>query len=318
MTRVLFIAVFAATLARVASASYELAMYGAGNLGYVQRIDPVTGANLGKFGTGYLGDAKGIALDGNTGDVYVADYASARILKFNYSTGEFKSSFYVGADTIAYRVTRLSDGTLLVGSEGSNLVRYSASGNKIDTYTFPGLIGSIVGQAQTSSGFVWACTSGKQLYRISIGSTAATLTGLALPASNFPIGLSADGNDLAYGNYSDDCYQQVLSTTAGGLASLKNSESVGAGEADALLVRATGFGHGGMVYSIIQDATTSSNYMYRWDPKSYYYSRFAIPGNGFTGTQMAIVVAPEPQTIVAMLAGCGLMLRRRRGLAAKS
>lgn len=312
MTRVLFIAAIAASMACTASASYELAMYGAGSLGVVQRYDPVTGASLGSIGAGYLGNPKGVSLDGTTGDILVADYASGRIVKFNYSTGEYKSSFYVGADVSAYRVSRLSDDTILVGDEANSLVRYSATGSKIEKYTFPGATGSTLSEVQTSSGFIWVMTSSKQLFRITPGNTTATLTSFAVPSANFPVGLSAKGNAIAYGNFGDDMYEAVLNTTAGGGVSLGPLESLGGVYANSMAVRATAFGHGAILYSIVQDFTTSKNYIYRWDTTSSFHSRFLVAGDGYSGTQMAVVVAPEPQTIAAMLMGCAMLLCRRR------
>lgn len=312
MTRVLFIAAIAASMACTASASYELAMYGAGSLGVVQRYDPVTGANLGSFGSGFLVNPKGVALDGSTGDILVADYANGRIVKFNYSTGEYKSSFYVGDDILAYRVSRLSDGTILVGDEAGNLARYSTTGSRIEKYTLPGNTGSLMSEVQTSSGFVWVMTSTEQLFRITPGNATATLTSFTVPAANFPVGLSAKGNAIAYGNFGDDLYEAVLNTTAAGGVSLGPSESLGSVYADSMTVRATAFGHGAILYSIVQDLTTAKNYIYRWDTTSTFHSRFLVAGDGYSGTQMAVVVAPEPQTIAAILMGCAMLLRRRR------
>jgi len=112
---------FAIAVPGAALASYELMMYGTGQDGYVQRLDPVSGALLGRIGQGLLSYAGAVALEGNTGNILVADLGNARISRFNYSTGIYGGSFAVGFGPAA--LTVLTSGQMAAEHSGGTVHR---------------------------------------------------------------------------------------------------------------------------------------------------------------------------------------------------
>lgn len=296
-----------------ASASYEL-MFATDRTGQkINRYDAITGATLGSFGQGFSTSYSRMTADPATSTIFVGDNVEERILKFNYSTGEFMGHIPTAGFT-TYQCLRLADGTFVVGGESSIMGRFSATGVKLNDLSFGA---SVFGVTQASNGFVYGIGFGGTVYRIAATGGAATLiTTLPNYAGDFSIGIKAQGNTLAVTSYEDNVRTTVFSVLGNGnFGSVLGSIELGTGDANLIRGREVAFGHNGLTYTLVEDTTAGKHYAY-----SYHYATnklirkldLGINTGSFGCYGLSTIVAPEPGTMLALGAGLVALARKRR------
>jgi len=120
----------AATLAH-GQTSYELLLVADQGTKSVQRFDPMTGRSLGQFGNGILNGALDIGVNQSTGEVHVHE-GGGRILKFDYSTGLYRGRWDVMGNAIGFH--RTQGGSFLAWS--TNVVAlYNSNGTFDRSFT---------------------------------------------------------------------------------------------------------------------------------------------------------------------------------------
>lgn len=89
--------------------------------------DPVTGASLGDFtiGGSYT-YATGMTY-GPDGNLYLCDFSTGNVLKYNGITGVYLGKFATVANQNPYNVSFGPDGNLYVGVSGGNILRYNGT-----------------------------------------------------------------------------------------------------------------------------------------------------------------------------------------------
>lgn len=291
-----------------ALASYELLMYGTGSDGYVQRIDPVSGALLGRIGQGYLSYAGSVALEGNTGNILVADLATRRVVRFNYSTGLFVNSFSLAVGPVG--ITTIADGSIVVSDNGSGVIRrYSSTGSILNAINTGAAAYSVVTLA---NGSTLAIGYDGKIRRLNFANSSFVTESFTMAGTSV-FGAGASGNKVAQINFTDLGTTQMFQANAVGNYSTGPTYDLLAAEANSMVGRGAAFGHGGVVYATAKDQTAGKNYLYSWDPNAgLFATRREIPFVSELSAQMAIVVAPEPVTMVAMGLGLAVLVRRRR------
>ena len=304
------------TCGAFASASYELMFATDNNGDKINRYDAITGASLGSFGQGFSFSYSRMSLDPSTSTIFVGDINEQRILKFNYSTGEFMGHIPTPGRT-TYQCLRLADGSFVVGGESPTFSRYSAQGVKLNDLIFSD---SVYGVTQAANGQIYGCSGSGKILRISpTGGASSLVTTLPNYQSGFLIGIKAQGNTLAVTNYADDVRTTVFDVLGNGnFGSILGSIAMGTGDANNLRAREVAFGHNGLTYTLVEDATAGKNYVY-----SYHYATdkvirkldLGINGGGFGCFGLSTVVAPEPGTMLALGAGLITLARKRRSRA---
>jgi len=290
-----------------ALASYELLMYGAGSAGYVQRIDPVTGADLGRIGESYLQYAGNVILEGNTGNILVSDFATGRILRFNYSTGLFVNSFATGST--AYALTQLADGSIVCGTNGTAAIkRFSSTGTLLNSFN----VAIAYSFVTLSNGAVLSIGFDNVLRRMDFATNSFTVEPLALTGTQ-AFGAAATGSTFAQINLTDIGKVQVAQSKV--LGSYTNVASIDllSPYGNVMVGRGLAFGHGEVLYATARDSTAGKNYLFTWDHNAGTFAfRRELPGSPEMSAQMAIVVAPEPASVLVLAGGMLAVLRFRR------
>ena len=291
-------------VAGLSNASFELMLVADFNGRKIDRYDATTGTYLGSFGYGYVSSPTDVEVDQTTGLAYVVDPFSSSIKVFNYNTGEQVRSWSTGTQN--FFITRLSSGNILASMYGNQSSRlYAPSGALIRTMNTSAA--HIEGHAQTSDGLLWWIDhGGKRLMR---GTETSTTPTFAYNHTN-PNGqefISAQGTELASIDFgSGTNIKMTRFATQSGIVLSETSITTPsvAGEGNG----GTGYGHDAMYAAL----TTGSQSRYlTW-----------MRGDGFTfsrplsATQyaqgMAIVVAPEPTTFLAIGTGLAALIRRKR------
>lgn len=274
----------------------------------IDRYDPVTGTYLGSFGRGYLsGPVYSMALDQANGIVYASDYNVGRIVKFNYSTGLYLGSTSLPA-TAGYFISRLSNGQLLRSDYGFvNTQRINPDGALVQTINTNGIY--VEGHAQTGDGRIWFLNGSSgapmQLYSTTLGSSSISLS-YTSTTRPIPNSLSAYGNQLAAIDYSGETGRQLYSFTTSG-AGVQSASSIVIG-GSGFTGTGTAIGHGNVVYGLVTNGGQAI--VHRWIPGNNYTSAFNLT-NTTNGFGMALVVAPEPGTMIALGAGLAVLARKR-------
>lgn len=292
----------------ISHASFEMLLV-ADYVGHkIDRYDPEHGLYLGSFGANYLTSPTDIDLDVANGLAYVSDSGSGRITVFDYNLGEYLGNFFVGQ---TYFVSRLSDNSILSSNYShSNAGRYSTSGSLINTINSSGIY--VEGHAQTGDGVLWFCdaTGTGNLYSGTVGSNTITQRYSMTNTFGLAAYLTSRGQQLAVVDYQGGLSKRISSLTTLGtnviaessiLTTWSNSQNGGG----------TAIGHGGVVYAAVTNFGTSS--LVIWRPGTTSYNTMALSQT--TAAQgMAIVVAPEPTSMVALSVGltAGLLRRRKR------
>lgn len=307
-----------ASLFSSAHATFDMMLLGdnttAGNQRVV-RYDPINRVVLGSFGQGFLNDnIVDIAVDQATNRAFVVqDTGGVRV--FNYNTGEYLSSF---APNSAYNNISF-DSTL------GHLIFANGSGgftNPGRTYNTSGsVVGSMVGNMSTagirhpSGGSFFASwgVNGADVVAIrhtnaTSASPLATTGAYTFASGNAPVqGLFVGNSFLGLAKIGTDLRIYSVLTDPGNFVG---------GPVSALdLGAATGSfydmanGHGSLIYvqdgNKISTISMSPNVMNLGTQTLSFATSANIRG-------MAMVVAPEPATLISLGIGIGAMIRKRR------
>lgn len=293
---------FALALSLPAMASFDMILVADQTNSRIHRIDGDTGTYLGSFGSNILVIPNAITIDQSTSTAYVGD-ASSGLVAFNYNTGQVLAvnrAFTNYAD-LALRadggfVRTTGAGVATASLTGSTGTLYSGAG----TGSFKGVgvdgTGDVIGSDITNGRIFRWNPSG---FAAPEGSTGAgTFLGVS--------GGSARGNTY-------------VSLRADGRASTANTQSLSVVN-NGVVAAGTwtsaadfAFGHEGFGWGV--GTGTGGTRLQRYADNNGVYSPI---GTGFvvsqigTPTSIAVVVAPEPGTMLALGAGVALMLRKRR------
>lgn len=302
-----------------AFASFELVMVADRGTKSVHRFDGTTGLYMGQFGNGYLQNPMSIALDQANNRVFVLDQvgtgsggsgAAVRIWSFNYNTGEYLNNFssppgfaYVQPQ-IAYR-----NSSVWIGHDGRFVDLLSDSGNSLGSVGWTGA-SNPKGLAVDSVGNLWA-VEGNQMYRRTSGGSQTAFT------MNGPVGNSSTPGQrqlaisgtraLAVGAISFSTFD-TSSLSASNPANAMTSTTV----TSYLQLNGAGFGHGNIAYITGVNGSGTNGSISR----ILYNENLVLQtfGSGVLvePRSMAVVVAPEPGSMIALGLGLAAILRRRR------
>lgn len=296
-----------ACMAASSLASYELALVADYAGKKIDRYDPESGTYLGSFGNGLLAGPTDVAIDQANGVAYVADQVTRRVYSFNYHTGRYLSSF--AASGALYYVTRLSNGELLHSGVGSaNTYRTTTSGTLLQTINTSGIY--VEGHAQAQDGTLWflgSLNGFPTLYSGAVGSSTVT-SAVSSFSGNLDAHLTVHGNQAVFQSYTNNLVHffsaNVNGTTATNLVDYRQTGNNLSG-------RGTAFGHNGLAYMLASDNTALNHRLYKWIPGAT-NPQYLTLTNTASAEGMAVVVAPEPASMIALGAGALALIRRRR------
>ncbi len=290
-------------------ASFEMVLAVDFTNSLVRRFDGETGASFGTFGGGRMSRASAITINQSLGHAYVYDRQAGRIFTFNYNTGEYLNDFSVAAKPFGW-ISTASNGDILLGSSESSfgpsiLSRYTNTGTFVSFWqTYSGQ--ASFGLAEGSDGGIYTI-DGNGKFALRYASTSGGSYTDFLGNSQF----SSNGGEVrAHGNRiyaATGSSGKVVSFTAGTLTigpTYSFNLQLGS-ELDGL-----GFGHGNTMYVCGMDASANGKVI-RYSLSTGVSTVIAsVPGT--TLSSMAVVVAPEPSSLLAFgIAGVALMRRRR-------
>lgn len=287
------------------NASFEMVLVSDSGDDVVHRFDPVTGGYLGSFGTGYLSNPLGIAIDQPNNTAYVLDAGNA-IVKFDYNTGAFMGSFVVSGG--ATYLNRNPDGTLNL-AYANRVERRNTAGGLIVTYTHgTGFVGQQGFHAEDGLFYVSTRTglgsNGLSRHNYATGALIGTTSWAAdrlirLPGTNIlNVYEGFGGGNCVFEN--DVFNNGPIFIQANSIAAIQNPKGVG-------------LGHDGIAYACGTDRVTpAQGIIQRFDTNTWSYrgafgqTILSVP------TGMAVVVAPEPATWGAMAIGALALMRKRK------
>lgn len=307
--------------AQFAHASFELVMVADRGTKSVHRFDGTTGAYLGAFGKGYVQNPLALEINTATNTAYVLDTvdggtgttaSGVRLWAFNYNTGEYFASARTPFN-YNYPFLRRNpvDGHLYVGNDLNLTDAYNATtlirvpGTSRSTTTLTGLRG---GGAFDASGNLWIA-DGLNLRRSTPSNVTTSFAfSSALCASGSPVNQVAISGDrlLCAGAISYSAIQSLATLGATG-----NSPGVQT-DTSYNAIHGVGFGHGDIAYVTGVVSGGGSGKISR----ILYSEKLKLQDFG-TGIlveprSMAVVVAPEPGTMIAIGTGLAVLLRRRK------
>lgn len=288
----------------VALASYELMLVVDQSKDSISRFDALTGASLGTFGELQLSDPQSIALIKGTSECLVFDNTTDRVNRFNYSTGEYLSSFVLPIAPAPSQILEpLPDGTFLSwGYLTSQLYRISATGGLLNSYAAPAG-GSFVSAAGVGpSGEVYAAWVGtNKIHRYGINGATQ---GVSAASGPFADGTQMSTNS-AFGYFTQSTntlYKFLPGNPATGIEAVTFAAST--------ILYGVAMGHGDLTYACGKDASGAGIWVLNGATKNQ-VGKFT-PSGVTTPIHMAIVVAPEPTTMLALGVGIAALLRRKR------
>lgn len=301
--------------AGVAQASFDLMFVVDGATKSVHRVDPVNNVFLGRVGQGFLNNPLSVALGPNN-DLWVLE-SNNRVRKFNANTGEYMGGFFTSYAVGTNSKLRVSNNRIFItsGSAYSSgyLYSYNLDGSPLNAFSYAGLteasnqaqglalIGNRAVVSSYQSGF-----ARNLLYDVS---ATAAYDGsfvnytLALASSANPTQLSMTGSNVL----------MTLGTTQG----IQFNPSLGIigsfGISGFSSVNGLAPGHGDLSYIAGMTPTGA------FGLGKYYASTFdfipptAVVGSGITDPRdIAVLIAPEPGSMLALGLGALVLLRRRR------
>lgn len=329
MVRKGLILVVCAAMATAASASFELALFYDHGTHSIVRYDPVTNQALGSFGTNRLGNytAPALSIDpSRPGQVAVLNYDGG-LRRFNYSTGEYLSGVNLGVMLFAntqLQLQMLPNGNALVtayfgGGAGAQTRIYNGTTGALITTLSPISGYEALQAGLASDGYYYALNrygtgTSRAFYLFRYNSAGSYLgyTDMGSGAWDTYFSMRVQGN-LLYTIGRTDPYpaRGVISGGSVTFGGTGNGSWSGGGGFDNVA-----FGHYGTVhFTQSAYAGSGSDYVNRWytiDPVTGNYSpTWVMPYNRQLGS-MALVVTPEPGTLIALGAGLAAIAARRR------
>lgn len=290
-----------AVCASPATASFELLLVSDSGSDTIRRFDPVSGASFGSFGGGFLVDPVGVAVNTALGEAVVADAGGRRITHWNYNTGEYLRTSVVTSG--ATYLNQNPDGTVNL-AYADRVVRYGwGFGSPIATYMGDPSFPVQQGMLQADGLFYVSSRSASSVRYRWHNATSGAFIGNA--------GWLAD-RTVAFGARSFNAY------TSGGFTWFEvDTHNVGPASVNATpfsgydAVAGVATGHGSAAYAAIR-STGGTWEIRRYDTVANVVMPGFAVGQLTTPTGMAIVVAPEPASLVALGVGALALMRRRR------
>jgi hypothetical protein len=293
-------------LAALSSASFELVLGIDETNMQIDRFDGVTGAYLGSFAKGVTGGGGALAIDQSKGLCYNNNFLNRTIQVWNYNTGEFVNEY---ATTNTLRGLAINNaGELLLGTTNGIQRVNPSTGAVIATY-FGSVSFSGVEQAPDGS-YVAVNISNNTLvkYDSNFVQTGGAPFGMGT-ASAIQWQIAFAGTQ-GYATNNDAVVQFSVSGSAPDLGTSYNPASIER-------VLGVGVGHASRRYAAGRTPSTNLPAIHAFSDVGGggYVSHitFSRPGAA-TGyyDSIAVVVAPEPSTIMGFAVGLALLARRRR------
>lgn len=290
----------------------------------IGRWDPQNGVFLGYFGAGNV-NGTALTIDQTQANTVIDIVGGANVInlqRFNYSTGENlgMTSIGLGGSNSVLDAQALSGGQLLLGGTigGINSARLvNSNGSTVRTYSNPAGTTSVRSVFQNSAGVTFVLTrqigtvSGDKFSLSSYAANSGTIATTVVVADNATSQYSniiQSGNNVIVGTdlNADRRMYSLSGSTLGASISVGGS----------LLPSDTFFaGHGSAYYSMGRDSATNRVYIHSMTGSSlgsHTYFESAQYGSIYDS---AIVVAPEPITMVGLGLGLAAVLRRRKNSA---
>ncbi len=305
-----------------AQASFDLMLLGDNTTAGSQRVvryDPINRVVLGSFGTGFLNEnVADIDVDPATGRAFVLQ-SGGGVRVFNYNTGELLAAFTTNSFYGDIAFDSATDTVILANGFGSNTApprAYNTSNGTIAT-TFAFRLTATAPLRRSGSTWYGAfaesatgTTANAVRYSTSGSVLSGEVTGLSTAPGNFPRHsiFASDGRMMGIASRSGDnttTLWSIPSNISGfTVTTITVSASIAPYFSNSNIVN----GHGQLVYLLNGSSLIS-----------YHTGVNAVLGSqslGFASATnirgMAIVLAPEPGTLVALGLGAAALLRRRR------
>lgn len=292
-----------------ATASYELLLVADANRKSVFRFDPVTGQSLGSFGNGRLAGAISIGVSATRGEAYVLE-TPGFVTVWDYSTGLFRRNMAVSSG-VNGQLAVMPNGDLMITDGFFTIRRYSSNGAPLREYS--DFTSGTSFRSVTPVGdniVVWnriAGSSGSQ-FRI-LNSNFGVLRNLTAGSIRNASQFGSDGKWMAY---ADGSFGIAEALEFAGNGDLTDANFTFLDSGVFSTVTSTAIGHGRMTYFAGRNGAGTAGQIAVWNPVFSGFRGTFGSGQLVDPTSMAIVVAPEPGTLLALTLGLAALARRRR------
>ena len=292
-----------------AFASFELALITDNTTKTIHRYDVDAGVYLGSFGANRLSGTVGsICVDKANNWAYVVDGVS--IKKFNYNTGEYIGGFTPGGGPIR-QINLANDGRLIVANAGvgagPNLYTFGSS----SATTSVGFNSSTttISAVQNASGAYGEIVNDTTFFRyVSRANFGATPLNSILGGTATAVDIATRGNTiaLAYGSAWGSMARAPINSTGEATTIIPlTAPTITAGYS----VTGISFGH---VDAIALATNLTASQLGFVDSVNNIVTVRNLPSQIQNARDIAVVVAPEPATMLALAGGIAAMLRRRK------
>lgn len=265
----------------------------------VHRYDGTTGTYLGFFAQGWVGPNTSLALNQPANEVAVTTDRNIRV--FDYNTGELKRMYQT---THAWSTISAEEPGVFYGSNSLAISRFDfVNGTSSTVFTPISTSGMrhIVGNAG-----IFEFTDGPNQRLYKSNNNGATWTFSTIPGSVATPLLATAGQAIESNNAFSDTYYVTPGSntlffefgTGFGTIPIPGYTSL----------TGLGRGHAGSTFFMGQSGT--STFFSQMDRFQTLGPTFSMPQVGTPG-RLAVVVAPEPGTLLALGAGVALLGRRR-------
>ena len=310
-------------LAVPATASFELVMVADRGTKSVHRFDGNTGLYLGAFGSGYLQNPLSMALDQAGNRVFVADGITSdgstaptqvRVWEFNYNTGEYINSFATGNSgfTFTYLNPQIAyrNDTVAVGFDGRLADMFSTATGLFQVTTAFQSGTNPDGLAFDASGKIWTPEGGTFIQSSLPGGVPTRYTLSSSFAASSVVKQTAISGNRLMGAGGLSWSRLDISTLN---SSITNPLTTYTEPTGVTTTNGCGFGHGDIAYttgtgSIAGGSAYVSRYLYSSGTRLQSFGS----GNLVDPRAMAIVVAPEPGSLLALGGALTVLMKRRR------
>lgn len=317
MKRTVLTLIIAAGMGTLAHASFDMMFVADGVTKAIHRVDPINGVSLGRFGAGFLSNPVSVSLGPNN-EVWVLDQisgSSSRVRKFNGNTGDYLGGFSLyyaaGSDSKLRVVGNNVFVTSGIGYASGYLFNYQLNGNLIGS--------SYLSLTEAGNQAQGVAVIGSSVYCSSFQSAFARHLFYQTPVNG-----SWNGGFIGYSNTITSGANPGYLTAANGL--LVHTAGVTQGFVfNSSLAFIQSFGISGFTSikglaggheDLVHVAGMTSN---GFGVAKYYsvtndfISPTVISGTGITDPRdIAVLIAPEPGTMIALGAGLAALLRKRR------
>ncbi|MBN8691322.1 MAG: PEP-CTERM sorting domain-containing protein [Armatimonadetes bacterium] len=289
-----------------ASASFELVMALDSTNHTVHRIDGERSIYLGNFGANRLVNPCAMVVQQSANRAHVYDPTQRAVISFDYNTGEKVGE--TAMPNFSYATLALgTNGDFLVGDFFTNTARrYNQVGTLVGVFTAPaGAIGTRA-MMQAADGNYYIAWSGANVItrHNAAGAILATVTTASTAVSDCRQMFVQNGTVVLSGGSSGKWVRSTYSSSAswGTLTETTFTPfSYGVSGAHFNTIYAGGYPTSGTVLLNSYSLTTGAQ-----------MSSYTIPGASNL-VALGTVIAPEPQTYLAMLVGgLGILSRRKR------